>query len=164
MEVQRQFKEAMERSIKDLTSCPANGQGVQNMRIVDHGDGSCKCKDGDEELVIALGEEDGGKGSTPSPGFYVRAAFGACATMGYREWAAYFDVPVGRISDIVAEKSKFYMRPIGDRRGDALGASDSSIFDAPSTMASGDGYAKVISWYDNEWGYSNRVVDLIDRL
>jgi len=97
MEVQRQLKEAMERSIKDLTSCPANGQGVQNMRIVDHGDGSCKCKDGDEELVIALGEEDGGKGSTPSPGFYVRAAFGACAAMGYREWAAYFDVPVGRI-------------------------------------------------------------------
>jgi len=31
-------------------------------------------------------------------------------------------------------------------------------------MASGDGYLKVVSWYDNEWGYSNRVVDLITRL
>jgi glyceraldehyde 3-phosphate dehydrogenase len=31
-------------------------------------------------------------------------------------------------------------------------------------MAAADGYAKVVSWYDNEWGYSNRVVDLIDRL
>ena len=97
MEVQGHIKEAMERSIKELTSCPANGQGVQNMRIVDHGDGCCKAKDGDDDLVIALGEEDGGKGGTPSPGFYVRAAFGACAAMGYREWAAYFDVPVGRI-------------------------------------------------------------------
>jgi glyceraldehyde 3-phosphate dehydrogenase len=47
---------------------------------------------------------------------------------------------------------------------DIIGNPHSSIFDAPSTMASGDGYAKVISWYDNEWGYSNRVVDLIDRL
>ena len=28
----------------------------------------------------------------------------------------------------------------------------------------GDGYVKVVAWYDNEWGYSNRVVDLIGRL
>ena len=39
----------------------------------------------------------------------------------------------------------------------------SSIFDALSTAA-GDGYLKVLAWYDNEWGYSNRVVDLVDRL
>jgi len=47
---------------------------------------------------------------------------------------------------------------------DIIGNPHSSIFDAASTMATGDGYAKVVSWYDNEWGYSNRVVDLIDRL
>jgi len=47
---------------------------------------------------------------------------------------------------------------------DIIGNPHSSIFDAASTMAAGDGYAKVVSWYDNEWGYSNRVVDLIDRL
>ena len=47
---------------------------------------------------------------------------------------------------------------------DIIGNAHSSIFDALSTAASGDGYAKVVSWYDNEWGYSNRVVDLMDRL
>ncbi len=47
---------------------------------------------------------------------------------------------------------------------DIIGNPNSSIFDALSTRAVGDGYAKVVSWYDNEWGYSNRVVDLMDRL
>ena len=47
---------------------------------------------------------------------------------------------------------------------DIIGNPHSSIFDARSTHAQGDGFARVISWYDNEWGYSNRVVDLIDRL
>ena len=47
---------------------------------------------------------------------------------------------------------------------DIIGNPHSSIFDALSTRANGDGYAKVVSWYDNEWGYSNRVVDLLERL
>lgn len=36
----------------------------------------------------------------------------------------------------------------------------SSIIDALSTMMVGPRMAKVVSWYDNEWGYSNRIVDL----
>jgi glyceraldehyde 3-phosphate dehydrogenase len=47
---------------------------------------------------------------------------------------------------------------------DIIGNPHSSIFDALSTRAEGDGYVKVLAWYDNEWGYSNRVVDLIARL
>jgi glyceraldehyde 3-phosphate dehydrogenase (phosphorylating) len=47
---------------------------------------------------------------------------------------------------------------------DIIGNPHSSIFDALSTDAAGDGWVRVVSWYDNEWGYSNRVVDLIDRL
>lgn len=45
---------------------------------------------------------------------------------------------------------------------DILGSTYSSIFDAQCTMVMGENFAKVISWYDNEWGYSNRVVDLIE--
>jgi glyceraldehyde 3-phosphate dehydrogenase len=39
--------------------------------------------------------------------------------------------------------------------------SRSSIIDAPSTMTLGDRMVKVVSWYDNEWGYSCRVADLV---
>jgi glyceraldehyde 3-phosphate dehydrogenase len=47
---------------------------------------------------------------------------------------------------------------------DIIGNTHSSIFDALSTNSQGDGYARIVSWYDNEWGYSNRVVDLIGML
>ena len=45
-----------------------------------------------------------------------------------------------------------------DYRGD----SRSSIVDALSTMVIGDNLVKVVSWYDNEWAYSNRIVDLVN--
>ncbi len=45
---------------------------------------------------------------------------------------------------------------------DIIKDTHSSIFDALSTMKMGAGFVKVLSWYDNEWGYSNRVVDLIE--
>jgi len=47
---------------------------------------------------------------------------------------------------------------------DFKGDPRSSIFDAPLTKVVGDKTAKIVSWYDNEWGYSNRVVDLIGFL
>jgi glyceraldehyde 3-phosphate dehydrogenase len=47
---------------------------------------------------------------------------------------------------------------------DIIGNPHSSIFDAPSTQVLKGRTVKVLSWYDNEWGYSNRVVDLIERL
>ena len=46
---------------------------------------------------------------------------------------------------------------------DVIGSSYSSVFDSKLTMANGR-LAKVISWYDNEFGYSNRVVDLLQRV
>jgi glyceraldehyde 3-phosphate dehydrogenase len=44
--------------------------------------------------------------------------------------------------------------------GDFIGDPASSIFDATITQVLGDNFAKVFSWYDNEWGFSNRMVEL----
>ena len=44
---------------------------------------------------------------------------------------------------------------------DIIGNPHSAIFDAPLTMVSGDRLVKVLAWYDNEWGFSNRMVDAL---
>ena len=40
----------------------------------------------------------------------------------------------------------------------------SSIFDAGLTSVVDGTCVKVVSWYDNEWGYSNRLVDVVQRV
>jgi glyceraldehyde 3-phosphate dehydrogenase (phosphorylating) len=44
--------------------------------------------------------------------------------------------------------------------GDFIGDPHSSIFDATLTQVLGERFAKILSWYDNEWGFSNRMVEL----
>ena len=44
---------------------------------------------------------------------------------------------------------------------DFRGDSRSAIVDSASTMLLGDNFAKVVAWYDNEWGYSCRIADLV---
>ena len=47
---------------------------------------------------------------------------------------------------------------------DVIGNPHSSIFDAPLTSVLDGKLVKVLSWYDNEWGYSNRCVDLLQKV
>jgi len=60
-------------------------------------------------------------------------------------------------------------RPPSPRRENAVfpvinGDSRTSIFDAKAGIALTDTFVKLVSWYDNEWGYSCKVLDLIRHM
>jgi glyceraldehyde 3-phosphate dehydrogenase len=61
-----------------------------------------------------------------------------------------------RLKDILSYSSM----PIVSR--DIIGDPHSSIYDAPFTKVINGHFVKTLNWYDNEWGYANRVVDLIE--
>ncbi|MBI1769629.1 MAG: type I glyceraldehyde-3-phosphate dehydrogenase [Bacteroidetes bacterium] len=47
---------------------------------------------------------------------------------------------------------------------DFLGDARTSIFDAKAGIALNNNFVKVVSWYDNEWGYSNKLIDIVQEL
>jgi glyceraldehyde 3-phosphate dehydrogenase len=47
---------------------------------------------------------------------------------------------------------------------DFVGDARTSVFDATAGIALTDTFVKVVSWYDNEWGYSNKVLDLVAHI
>ncbi|TMC88689.1 MAG: type I glyceraldehyde-3-phosphate dehydrogenase [Chloroflexi bacterium] len=69
--------------------------------------------------------------------------------------AAFEEAASGELKGILAVSHEELVS--SDMKGD----SHSSIVDAPLTLALGPQRAKVVSWYDNEWGFSCRMVDLI---
>lgn len=79
------------------------------------------------------------------------------------------EVTVEEVNAAMKEAAEGTMKGILEYTEDPLVSIDivhnphSSIFDALSTMVQGK-TVKILSWYDNEWGYSNRVVDLVERL
>jgi glyceraldehyde 3-phosphate dehydrogenase len=81
-------------------------------------------------------------------------------------------VQVERIADVASVNAAFRDAAGSSELSGILGVSDeplvsadfqgdprSSIVDAPSTMVSGGHLVKVLAWYDNEWAFSNRLVD-----
>jgi len=71
-------------------------------------------------------------------------------------------VQVAAQSDRLQGILEFSNRPIVS--SDIIGNSHSSIYDAGFTGVTGNRYLRVLNWYDNEWGYSSRVCDLLARL
>lgn len=80
------------------------------------------------------------------------------------------DVTIDSVNEAVRQAAEGPLRGILEYSTDALVSSDivgnphSSIFDAPLTQVVADRTVKVAAWYDNEWGYSHRVVDLLERI
>ena len=81
------------------------------------------------------------------------------------------DVKVEEINEAIYESSKkdslkkvlqYSTLPVVST--DIIGNPHSSIFDAPFTRVIEGNFIKTLNWYDNEWGYSNRVADLIGVL
>ncbi len=80
------------------------------------------------------------------------------------------DTSLDEIKAALKKASETYMSGILGYTDDEVVSSDfihdkrSSIFDAGSSIELNKNFFKLISWYDNEWGYSNRVVDLTKKM
>ena len=79
-------------------------------------------------------------------------------------------VSIEEINNVIKAASESELKGILEYCEDPIVSSDiidnahSCIFDSLSTYVIGDNLVKVIGWYDNEWGYSNRMVDLTERI
>jgi len=77
---------------------------------------------------------------------------------------------LAEIQQVMKDYSEGELKGILGYTEDAVVSSDfihnshSSIFDAGASLALNEHFFKIISWYDNEWGYANRVVDLIRHI
>ena len=80
------------------------------------------------------------------------------------------NVSIEEINNVIKTASENELKGILEYCEDPIVSSDiidnahSCIFDSLSTYVIGDNLVKVIGWYDNEWGYSNRMVDLIELI
>jgi len=80
------------------------------------------------------------------------------------------DVSVDEVNRAVREASRGELEGVLGYTEEPLVSSDlvdnphSSVFDAEKTMKTGSDFVKVLSWYDNEWGFANRMVDVAKHL
>jgi len=80
------------------------------------------------------------------------------------------ETSIAEIKAALKRASETYLKGILEYTEDEVVSSDfihcksSSIFDAGSSIELNKNFFKLISWYDNEWGYSNRVVDLAKKI
>lgn len=79
-------------------------------------------------------------------------------------------VSPGEVNGAVASATRGYLKGVLECTeqpivsSDVVGNPHTGVFDAPTTKVLGGNLVKTVTWYDNGWGYANRVVDLIERL
>ena len=112
----QQIRQTFERAVKAVSARPKIGQGTAHMTVELDQSGCCRIDEEGVQTKIDLSPEYGGEGSTPSPGYFVRAAFGACLAQGYYVHAALLGI---KINSLTIEVESDY-----DLRGN-LGIDDS---------------------------------------
>lgn len=82
------------------------------------------------------------------------------------EKAATYEEIVAAIKEACSNELKGVMDWTEDSvvSSDFIHDSHTSIFDVNAGIALNDNFVKLVSWYDNEWGYSNKVIDLIEHM
>ena len=85
---------------------------------------------------------------------------------GYRLVRPAEDYPIGEILQAAEGELKGILGYTDEAvvSSDFLGDPHTSIFDAKAGIALTDTFVKVVSWYDNEIGYSNKILDLIEHM
>jgi len=77
---------------------------------------------------------------------------------------------IAEINTLIKKASETYMKGIMGYTEEPVVSTDfihdarSSIYDATASIQLNDRFFKLISWYDNEWGYSNRMVDMVSKV
>ena len=90
--------------------------------------------------------------------------------MTLQVFAVMKDTSLAAIKAAMKKASETYLKGILEYTEDEVVSSDfihcasSSIFDAGSSIELNKNFFKLVSWYDNEWGYSNRVVELARKM
>ena len=77
---------------------------------------------------------------------------------------------ISKINEVIYENSINSFKNIIDYNTEPLVSIDfnhnqaSSIFDSTQTQVVGSSFGRILSWYDNEWGFSNRMLDVASKL
>ncbi len=95
------LKTIIERNIKAISLRPTVGQGTATTRVRVRSGVTCDVEDGKWALVADESPGEGGQGLGPDPGVFGRAALGTCLAIGYVQWAAYLEIPIGNVEVVV---------------------------------------------------------------
>ena len=90
-------KKTFERSAKVVSTRPRFGQGTEVMSVDMDQYGCCRINEDDTQIEIDLSTELGGNGTTPSAGYFAKAALGACLAQGYHIHAAVLGITINSL-------------------------------------------------------------------
>src|SRR5689334_7319778 len=96
------LKQRFERKAAELRAAPALGAERAEARVRLAYGFACDVEHDDRTVRVDLPVSEGGGATGPHPGQLLRASLGACLVMGYRIWAARFNVPLDDVTVHVA--------------------------------------------------------------